>query len=440
VAKEPSELTDWQMTEKVTMTEVSQELVVTTVISTATQLVHMVKTETVDNIISSIATQTVHMVETQVLAATTTEVVNSATTETVHMIQTETVNNVATQIATQTVTEAMNIVSTETATTTATETVNIISTVVSTQQCAGTPTDTTLPAVHITTTVTICAMCTTTVAAAASAAMTHTVTVGGPSGLIYTPSEVSAAVNDVVHFIFESQNHTATQSTFDLPCVKKQGGADSGFQPNPDNAVIPAPSWDYVVATTDPTWWFCAQSTHCGKGMVFSINANTEKTFAAFKDAAVAQNGTDIPIPPAPSSLAQLPSEIPTTLVTMTKASSAASTNTSLFTDTTLTETAVLTGTTALLTDAATATMTTETTTTAATITESSLVDTTTTTPDPAPTPTTTIFPIDDTTPAATSLPVLTDTSDAKPVLTLGPGGLAGATNVLIIHIPAPTS
>lgn len=40
------------------------------------------------------------------------------------------------------------------------------------------------------------------------------------------------------------------------------------------------------------TGFYCAQTGHCGMGMVFSINPTAAKTQAMFKAMAVAQNGT----------------------------------------------------------------------------------------------------------------------------------------------------
>ena len=81
---------------------------------------------------------------------------------------------------------------------------------------------------------------------------THTVQVGGSAGLAYSPSEISAAVGDMVIFTFMSQNHTVTQSTFATPCDPMAGGMDSGFKPNADNAVNPPPQVAMQVMTTDP--------------------------------------------------------------------------------------------------------------------------------------------------------------------------------------------
>lgn len=82
---------------------------------------------------------------------------------------------------------------------------------------------------------------------------THTVTVGGDAGLVYTPAEIIAEIGDVVHFVFHKQNHSVTQSTFDKPCNKLDTGEDSGLLPNPNNTVVPAPTWAYEVKEKVPT-------------------------------------------------------------------------------------------------------------------------------------------------------------------------------------------
>jgi plastocyanin len=125
-----------------------------------------------------------------------------------------------------------------------------------------------------------------------AAGTTHMVTVGGTAGLVYTPSSINASVGDIVQFNFESKNHTVTQSSFAAPCIKSVGGFDSGFMPNINNTVSPAPMLQFQVTTSTPIWMFCAQTGHCGDGMVFSINPTAAKSQAAFEAAAKAQNGT----------------------------------------------------------------------------------------------------------------------------------------------------
>ncbi|KAI3327921.1 Cupredoxin [Xylariaceae sp. AK1471] len=165
---------------------------------------------------------------------------------------------------------------------------------------AGAATTTVNQAVTVTQTVTAGAADTTvgtaTVPAGATGVVagtgaTHSVTVGGAGGLAYTPSEVQAAVGDMVVFTFMSQNHTVTQSSFAAPCDRMAGGMDSGFQPNKDNAIVPAPQVAMQVMNTDPVWFYCAQTGHCGKGMVFSINPTAAKTQAMFQAMAIQQKG-----------------------------------------------------------------------------------------------------------------------------------------------------
>ncbi|KAI0391015.1 Cupredoxin [Xylariaceae sp. FL0594] len=120
---------------------------------------------------------------------------------------------------------------------------------------------------------------------------THSVVVGGAGGLTYQPSEVQAAVGDMVVFTFMAANHTVTQSSFDTPCDRMPDGWDSGFQPNKDNAVVPPPQVAIQVMDTKPKWFYCAQAGHCGKGMVFSINPTAVKTQALFQSLAIEQKG-----------------------------------------------------------------------------------------------------------------------------------------------------
>ncbi|KAL8930220.1 MAG: hypothetical protein Q9208_000837 [Pyrenodesmia sp. 3 TL-2023] len=125
--------------------------------------------------------------------------------------------------------------------------------------------------------------------------MTHKVMVGGDAGLVFSPSSVMAAAGDMVEFTFMSMNHTLTQSTFPKPCVKMQGGVDSGFLPNPNNTISPPPTYMFQVQDTKPTWWYCKQkkpTSHCGKGMTFSINPTADKSQESFMQMAIQQNGT----------------------------------------------------------------------------------------------------------------------------------------------------
>jgi plastocyanin len=133
----------------------------------------------------------------------------------------------------------------------------------------------------------------------AGASTTHQVVVGG-SGLYYNPSNITAQVGDVIQFQFQQKNHTVTQSTFSTPCrsltstsTSGQVGFDSGFMPVAQGSTD-FPTWSLTVNDTAPIWAYCRQATHCGQGMVFSVNSveSGPNNFAAFKAAAEQQNGT----------------------------------------------------------------------------------------------------------------------------------------------------
>jgi len=128
---------------------------------------------------------------------------------------------------------------------------------------------------------------TTLVAAAApmvalAQAATFMITVGLNATNTYTPPTVPANVGDVIEFRFVGDNHTVTQSTFANPCMKMTPpGADSGFMPVAAGAA-PA-TFNYTVTSTNPTWFYCQQGTHCQQGMVFAVNPTTTETYAMFK-------------------------------------------------------------------------------------------------------------------------------------------------------------
>jgi len=135
----------------------------------------------------------------------------------------------------------------------------------------------------------------------AEAGAMHTVIVGSNNGLVYDPPQLAANVRDTVRFVFQSKNHTVTQSSFGDPCRKLQFtsttgavGFDSGFMPgNADGSVF----FDVTVNDTAPIWVYCRQDTHCGKGMVFAVNSDesSARSFSAFQALAKTINGTAAP-------------------------------------------------------------------------------------------------------------------------------------------------
>ncbi|KAI0068418.1 hypothetical protein BV25DRAFT_1793298 [Artomyces pyxidatus] len=127
--------------------------------------------------------------------------------------------------------------------------------------------------------------------------MIHDVTVGGPNGeTVYNPTSIVAQPGDQVMFHFNPKNHTVTQSTFAQPCTKAENGFDSSFNPVAVGTTVGNPTFSITVNTTAPIWVYCRQgentaASHCGKGMVFSINPGADgssNSFANFQAEALA--------------------------------------------------------------------------------------------------------------------------------------------------------
>jgi plastocyanin len=116
----------------------------------------------------------------------------------------------------------------------------------------------------------------------------------GSSGLAFDPPSVNASSGDTVTFVFYPKNHTVTQSTFAAPCQAMSSGVDSGFQPVTANATN-VPSFSITVNNTQPLWFYCRQTGHCGQGMVFAINPTANKSFAAFQSAAKGSSSSSTP-------------------------------------------------------------------------------------------------------------------------------------------------
>jgi len=126
---------------------------------------------------------------------------------------------------------------------------------------------------------------------AAPEGVEHRVIVGGPGKLMFDPEHITAKPRDRIVFEFRQKNHTATQSSFDAPCVKKAGGFDSGYIPVAEGETN-FPTWSVTVNDTAPIWVFCAQGNHCSaSGMVFSVNSDettgSPKTYNTFKQSAM---------------------------------------------------------------------------------------------------------------------------------------------------------
>ncbi|KAF7373157.1 hypothetical protein MSAN_00523800 [Mycena sanguinolenta] len=129
---------------------------------------------------------------------------------------------------------------------------------------------------------------------------THVVDVG-VQGSFYSPPTISAGVNDTVIFVFGGDEHSVTQSTFDAPCVRLDGGFDSGIQGRGSDFALPPPAWSLTITNVSETIWFFCQasipSSHCESGMVGAINPPSIDMYNQFVSAARLVTSTPKPTP-----------------------------------------------------------------------------------------------------------------------------------------------
>lgn len=128
----------------------------------------------------------------------------------------------------------------------------------------------------------------------------------------YIPDRVDAAVGDVINFNFRAAAHSVTQSTFDTPCTRLEGGFDSDLIPNPNNLDGDEFTRQFTVETADkPLWFYCKQqnANHCGQGMVFGINPGDKMD--QFIENAKRQNGALVTRPTATPTAAPADAESP---------------------------------------------------------------------------------------------------------------------------------
>ncbi|KAG8814026.1 hypothetical protein FRC17_001329 [Serendipita sp. 399] len=128
--------------------------------------------------------------------------------------------------------------------------------------------------------------------------VTHTVIVGKGGAITYDPPSIKAAPRDTIRFVFQSRNHTITQSSFGNPCRKLEFtsttgevGFDSGFVPGKEDGTA---FYEVKVNDTRPLYAYCRQTGHCGQGMVFGVNLDdtSARSFVAFQNLAKTINGT----------------------------------------------------------------------------------------------------------------------------------------------------
>ena len=118
----------------------------------------------------------------------------------------------------------------------------------------------------------------------------HHVTVGGPGILAYNPPQVFAENGDTIIFEFLQANHTLTSANFNNPC-RSNRDIDTGFVPNA--AGRRGITRKLVVRGRGPQFFYCRQTGHCSKGMVFALNPSRDRSFEKFQQAALATSNNN---------------------------------------------------------------------------------------------------------------------------------------------------
>ncbi|KAK7057555.1 hypothetical protein R3P38DRAFT_2680375 [Favolaschia claudopus] len=138
------------------------------------------------------------------------------------------------------------------------------------------------------------------------AQVTHVVTVANNASAtngsaVFTPQVINAKLGETVLFNFTQGNHSATQSTFAVPCVPAHdtnvtiNGFDSGIRPAGNFSAITELRVIMNPDIVNTTLWFF-DATTCGIGGVGVINPGnvsaTLETIDGFERNAVRLNGT----------------------------------------------------------------------------------------------------------------------------------------------------
>lgn len=87
----------------------------------------------------------------------------------------------------------------------------------------------------------------------------------GASGLVFSPSTITADEGDIIEFMIHA-GHSVAESSFANPCQPIAGaGIWSGF---PSSTT----TFRVQVNNTNPVWLYCGVPGHCQAGMAAVIN------------------------------------------------------------------------------------------------------------------------------------------------------------------------
>lgn len=106
---------------------------------------------------------------------------------------------------------------------------------------------------------------------------THTIMVAPEGvGLRFVPFSLNVPVGDTVRYIWTTPaNHTVTLSSALAPCNKSGIADQRNFSSGVRNAKDGQQTFDVVVQTDKPQFFYCSVQQHCNKGMFGILNPPT---------------------------------------------------------------------------------------------------------------------------------------------------------------------
>ncbi|KAE8447355.1 hypothetical protein EG329_010913 [Mollisiaceae sp. DMI_Dod_QoI] len=132
---------------------------------------------------------------------------------------------------------------------------------------------------------------------AAAVAGVHTVQVGASGNLAFSPNSITAAVGEIVEFVFFPPQHSVAQSSFAAPCTPFSNGTSFFSGGMTTSSGTNANTFQITINDTAPIWFYCAFPGHCEAGMGGVINQapNSNKTIEAYIAAAANVGSTVAP-------------------------------------------------------------------------------------------------------------------------------------------------
>jgi len=106
----------------------------------------------------------------------------------------------------------------------------------------------------------------------------------GDDGSFYSPNNFTASNGTVINFQFVGTAHAVVQADNTIPCLRLEGGFDSGISGLKFGGSLSRPiEWNLTITNDSaPIWFYCKAQMpvpHCQAGMVGVINPPSQQDF-----------------------------------------------------------------------------------------------------------------------------------------------------------------